>query len=166
MGDRLYNPTTGRFTSPDPEPGGNTTAYTYPLDPINSYDIDGHWGWGWARNAWSVARLGRNALPTAGAYLWAGAHHGKCSWRSGLMLACGGMRGGYARGGTTIGNTWLYGNLYSRKRLRHETKHADQFAIFGARRFAVMYVLESWRTRRHPKRNIFERWAGLIDGGY
>ena len=50
MGDRLYNPVTGRFTSPDPEPGGNTTAYTYPQDPINGYDLDGHcWShFGWA----------------------------------------------------------------------------------------------------------------------
>jgi RHS repeat-associated protein len=44
MGDRLYNPTTGRFTSLDPEPGGNDNRYTYPLDPINMYDLDGHWG--------------------------------------------------------------------------------------------------------------------------
>lgn len=42
MGDRYYNPTRGLFTSPDPEPGGNPTAYTYPLDPINGYDLDGH----------------------------------------------------------------------------------------------------------------------------
>jgi len=41
MGDRYYNPTRGAFTSLDPEPGGNPTAYTYPLDPINSYDLDG-----------------------------------------------------------------------------------------------------------------------------
>jgi RHS repeat-associated protein len=59
MGDRLYNAVTGRFTSPDPEPGGNPNAYTYPLDPINMFDLDGHWGWrpkrGWrafGRAAW------------------------------------------------------------------------------------------------------------------
>lgn len=42
MGDRYYNPTRGLFPSLDPEPGGNPTAYTYPLDPINQYDLDGH----------------------------------------------------------------------------------------------------------------------------
>ncbi|SDO62532.1 RHS repeat-associated core domain-containing protein [Pedococcus dokdonensis] len=43
MGDRLYNAVSGRFTSLDPEPGGNATAYAYPNDPINMYDLDGHW---------------------------------------------------------------------------------------------------------------------------
>ncbi|GAA2238574.1 hypothetical protein GCM10010401_08550 [Rarobacter faecitabidus] len=41
MGVRLYNPTTGLFTSPDPVKGGNTTAYTYPQDPINWNDLSG-----------------------------------------------------------------------------------------------------------------------------
>ena len=42
MGARLYNNITGHFTSVDPVPGGNTTAYTYPQDPINQYDLDGN----------------------------------------------------------------------------------------------------------------------------
>jgi len=50
MGDRYYNPTRGLFTSLDPEPGGNPTACTYPLDPINGYDLDGH--------RWEVGGLG------------------------------------------------------------------------------------------------------------
>ena len=41
MGARLYNPTTGRFLSTDPIPGGNPNAYTYPLDPVNETDIGG-----------------------------------------------------------------------------------------------------------------------------
>lgn len=41
MGARLYNPTTGRFLSRDPVPGGNDNTYTYPVDPINMADLDG-----------------------------------------------------------------------------------------------------------------------------
>ena len=41
MGVRLYNPTRGAFTSVDPIPGGNSTAYTYPQDPVNDYDLNG-----------------------------------------------------------------------------------------------------------------------------
>ena len=48
MGARLYNPTTGRFTSIDPAYGGNETAYNYPNDPINAYDLDGERSW-WRR---------------------------------------------------------------------------------------------------------------------
>jgi RHS repeat-associated protein len=41
MGSRLYNSTTGLFTSTDPAPGGNSNDYTYPTDPVNQYDLDG-----------------------------------------------------------------------------------------------------------------------------
>lgn len=44
MGARLYNPSSGQFTSTDAIYGGNTTAYAYPQDPINTFDLDGREG--------------------------------------------------------------------------------------------------------------------------
>jgi|GEM_PF-2238460 len=54
MGVRLYNSVTGQFTSVDPIVGGNSTAYAYPQDPINHYDLDGNASW-WSRNWKKVA---------------------------------------------------------------------------------------------------------------
>jgi RHS repeat-associated protein len=49
MGARLYNPSTGRFLSRDPVPGGNDNTYTYPGDPVNGFDLTGlagtYWKW-------------------------------------------------------------------------------------------------------------------------
>ncbi|WP_406129525.1 RHS repeat-associated core domain-containing protein [Streptomyces sp. NBC_00989] len=54
MGVRLYDPTTGRFLSVDPVPGGNANAYEYCNgDPLNRYDLDGKWGFRkWAKGFW------------------------------------------------------------------------------------------------------------------
>jgi len=41
MGVRFYNQVTGAFTSLDPIAGGNATAYNYPTDPVNSFDLNG-----------------------------------------------------------------------------------------------------------------------------
>ena len=41
MGVRVYNPTTGIFSSPDPIFGGNANPYVYPSDPINLFDLSG-----------------------------------------------------------------------------------------------------------------------------
>jgi len=46
-GVRLYSPSTGRFLTADPIVGGNPNAYTYPVNPIDSYDVSGQCGfWG------------------------------------------------------------------------------------------------------------------------
>jgi RHS repeat-associated protein len=45
MGARMYNPTTGTFTSLDPIYGGNDTTFSYPNDPVNKSDITGEAFW-------------------------------------------------------------------------------------------------------------------------
>lgn len=53
MGVRLYDPTTGRFLSVDPVDGGNANAYDYCSgDPVNCFDLDGHWGWSNVKKFW------------------------------------------------------------------------------------------------------------------
>lgn len=44
MGVRLYNQATGNFTSTDPVPGGNSTAYNYPTDVVSIFDLTGRCG--------------------------------------------------------------------------------------------------------------------------
>lgn len=42
MGARLYAPTTGRFLSTEPVPGGSAKAYDCcNADPVNCYDLNG-----------------------------------------------------------------------------------------------------------------------------
>lgn len=53
MGARLYNRATGQFTSVDPVFGGNSSPSTYPQDPVNSFDLDGRFGF----SSWSLAKL-------------------------------------------------------------------------------------------------------------
>nr|WP_184835144.1 DNRLRE domain-containing protein [Kribbella solani] len=69
MGARLYNPVTGLFTSLDPVEGGNPTAYTYPLDPINETDTDGefcHCSVGVAGGRSGGGRVGGSSAGRAG----------------------------------------------------------------------------------------------------
>jgi RHS repeat-associated protein len=92
MGDRLYNSVTGLFTSMDPEPGGNPTAYTYPTDPINMFDLDGHFGMDWAGKAWGwagqhkldIALTAAGFIPGIGAGVWAirGARAAQLAYRA------------------------------------------------------------------------------------
>lgn len=81
---------------------------------------------------------------------------------SGLFV-CTGMRGGFGRAGTTIGGVFLTRKVPSRRVLRHEAIHADQWARHGIG-FAVRYL---WEEMRNPgARNRFEIEAGLADGNY
>ncbi|MEU5842846.1 hypothetical protein [Rhodococcus sp. NPDC047139] len=79
------------------------------------------------------------------------------------LYVCTGMRGGFARGGTTVGGVFLTRRPPSRRLLRHEAVHVDQWARYGIG-FAARYL---WEELRNPgTRNRFEVEAGLADGDY
>ncbi|MCD2096878.1 hypothetical protein [Rhodococcus rhodochrous] len=79
------------------------------------------------------------------------------------LFVCTGMRGGFARGGTTVGGVFLTRKAPPRRLLRHEAIHVDQWARYGIG-FAARYL---WEELRNPgSRNRFEIEAGLADGGY
>lgn len=92
MGARVYNTVTGAFTSRDPVYGGNTTAYTYPQDPTNGYDLNGKcWGWGceWIS---SHVQAAAKAVTDSSAGRWV---HNACSWAPGIAgTACSGFYAG------------------------------------------------------------------------
>lgn len=120
-----------------------------------------------ARWAWVGLRAWRNLPATTLAVAWARAHGASVVVGTDLIVECAGMRpGSYARGGTTVGNAWLHGGLGGEQRRRHEARHADQYALLGTTGFVTLYALNALVTRNQPHRNVFERWAGLADGGY
>ncbi len=69
----------------------------------------------------------------------------------------------YARSNLT--GTLTGDNKVDKATLRHETKHADQWAIGGIK-FAAAYNINAGLTGNDPCKNIFEWWAGFKDGGY
>lgn len=79
------------------------------------------------------------------------------------LFICSSMRGGFARGGTTIGGVYLTRNCVAPHTIRHEAVHADQWARYGLS-FIALYLFEEVRHRK--TRNRFEVEAGLADGGY
>src|SRR3954447_24296005 len=115
--------------------------------------------------ALTISRAVANVPVSAAAVAWGRAHGGDCDLHRDLTVSCSSMHGGYANGGTTFGNVWLYGDLGGSDRHRHESRHSDQWSMFGPA-FPAWYGAECARTYGDFHRNVFERWAGLRDGGY
>ncbi|MCQ4121469.1 hypothetical protein [Rhodococcus tibetensis] len=107
---------------------------------------------------------GQSAAITCAALAYARVWGGRTAFDEEFgIFVCSGMRGGFARGGTTIGGAFLTGRTPARTLLRHEAVHADQWATYGWS-FALRYLFEELRHR--GARNRFEIAAGLADGGY
>lgn len=76
----------------------------------------------------------------------------------------------------TLGNVivarydWDLLNEHRPQLLVHEEKHTTQYAVCGGLLYLPLYVVASawsWlRTGDVASRNVFERGAGLVDGGY
>jgi len=173
MGARLYNPTTGRFLSVDPIPGGNHNAYEYcGADPVGCTDLDGmkkykrykkfQCGGFFA----SICRAARKIDVKALGYTikkTAQAGGATCRKKYGMTACWKAPSWMYERGGTTIGTTYVTSSkrYVTKARMRHEKEHRNQWYIFGLD-FSWIYFLEP----RNPCKNYFEKMAGLKDGGY
>ncbi len=116
---------------------------------------------------WQSVRTVINLPATLVGWGWAELHGASCGWNwSHFMNVCTGASGGYGRGGMTIGSVYITGNLTDERRLRHEEKHADQYAAFGGFvGFPIAYGLAEWLIGKEGD-NPFEKAAGLEDGCY
>lgn len=169
MGVRLYDPSTGRFLSVDPIPGGNANAYEYCSgDSINCFDLDGRFGWGkWLDRAGTglaiAGMFGCAACSaiSAGISLGRGIYKVRHHDRSGWMDIAGSATFGAGKGFRYAGKFWkgrkmaryakgARGNGRYNKRMRSRAAKAN-------RRYHHRY------TRRADR---VDRWYGGATTAY
>ena len=93
---------------------------------------------------------------------------GHITWDSahGMVVCSGASPRLHGGGGTTVGCVYVTSSPDVSTQIRcHESRHRDQWAIAGPL-FALLYGAEILRTKTDFTRNVWERWAGLEDGGY
>lgn len=123
-----------------------------------------------ANTLWHLGRLTINSTVTFLAWLYAESRDADRGGSPGLIVTCVNAR----PQGFWQSTTFQLGNLTLSSEARvdpvlqgHETRHADQWALLGGGLlFPLLYGLEQLRVRGRRERNLFERWAGLQEGGY
>jgi RHS repeat-associated protein len=145
MGVRLYNPTTGRFLSTDPIPGGNANPYEYCSgDPVNCVDLDGRWGkwkkwgkkaWGWSKRAsmtgsrWLTKSRGGKMVQGACGLAW-GVAGAVCG---GVFAAAYARQGRWKEAGASVAGGIVGGRV--QKLVFRGFRKAHTPAQWGARSF-------------------------------
>jgi hypothetical protein len=121
--------------------------------------------------AWRAVRTVANAPVTVTAYVLAVAAGARCAWDGReWVLVCTGPRAAiYGGGGTMYGGTFVTpAQRPDACLLRHEARHADQYllGIGDPTAFAFAYAVAEATKAATGGFNVFERDAGLADGGY
>ena len=88
----------------------------------------------------------------------------------GLVIATGVRRRLLSASAFTVGNVVIVAvDAPSAELLRHEARHATQWACCVLLFLPLYWLAAGWsylRAGDHWSRNVFERRAGLLDGGY
>ncbi len=185
---RQYDPGLGRFTATDPLPAGPSDPYvsTYAyvnnrptlfVDPSGMFCVLGYnpngscRGTGAATRAGHVIRHTVTAPITAGAMIYAEANGGRCSMERRLTVVCTNTNAwaNGPRSALTVGSAVITEQSgLSEDLLSHESRHADQWGIFGPL-FPILYFGNEALSQLGGMGscgNEFERAAGFEDGGY
>jgi hypothetical protein len=142
MGVRLYAPLLGRFLQTDPIYGGNPNTYTYPVDPINGYDLDGN---SWASRArnWilrhkaDIAFTALTLIPGIGQFTMA-ARVSRLIYVAAVRTIPAAARSLAARKGEQYAARWAVG----------QRNHVKQLARGGSR-------ITNWALRRRDNRRTY-----------